>query len=427
VAPTHKKIAHLLFALALGVLGCNSASAHQRMSVSFRYRGEVMTATFFSNLRTASFTNAAEFAQTADFLDRLRLQNYAGRNRDMSDVERADLERGFFRYERLRDHDEVLVLHRGNAPLIREGDGQLPLGIGENVLGLIAVDRLGDPSFMQPVTTANPAYETLLLEKRLSPLAIRIPRPPTSQWIGNELPPGVFPHWDPFIRQTYFQPGRILYGDVIQANALFAQEGLWPLLHSLANTYGLFSTGRLISNPTIIDGIQYNGPSVCIPTLVVWEVFNKYTRGQIHKGSRTIYYERANARPLVIQGYNQWRDPYLNFDSLVQVFYKTGAEFREGWTELFAARDNFSFVRDVRILETRIESVLGRRLEQNLVSQSDPAISHHPHEMDSCVHKMLQARQQNVVEVSTPLTIGISIGNVQGPEIRLNLRHAYRQ
>jgi hypothetical protein len=380
-----------------------------RMSVTFQYKGEWMTATFFSQLRSLIQTEqeAVEFIRTADFLDQIRFRNYVLRDRRVTNEESIWWKRGFFDLEPLRHHDEILVLHRGVEPLVRNEQWEAPLGIGDKVVGLIAIDRLGDTLLDSLPAYGDGPYDRLLVEKRLQK---QIPRPSLSQWTGEQLPAGVFPHWDPFVRQTYFQPGRILYGDVIQANALFAEEGLWPLLHSLANTYGLFSTGRLIPKSKVIDGVEYQGPLVCIPTMVVWEVFNKMKDFRIKKGSRTLYYENSGARPLTMGGYNEWSDPLVSFGNYVQVMEKTGAEFRQGWTQQFAEKENFSFVRDVTIAETRFENIEGSRLIRRIVHQSDPKIAHHPHALEPCIQHLVKAAKPGVVEVPVAITIGLTLG-----------------
>jgi hypothetical protein len=414
-----------VFLLALFVSNALSANG-TRMSVTFQYKGEWMTATFFSQLRAVVQTeqDAVEFIRTADFLDKIRFRNYVLRDRGVTDEESNRWKRGFFDWEPLRHHDEILVLHRGVEPLVRSDQWEAPLGIGDKVVGLIAVDRLGDPFLDSLPAYGDGPHDQLLVEKRLGK---NIPRPSLSQWKGEQLPPGVFPHWDPLVRQTFFRPGRILYGDVIQANALFAEDGLWPLLHSLANTYGLFSTGRLIPKTKIIDGLEYRGPFVCIPTMVVWQVFNKMKDLRIKKGSRTLYYEGSGARPLRINGHNQWGDPLLGFGNYVQIMEKTGAEFRQGWTQQFAEKEHFSFVRDVTIAETRFENIEGSRLIRRIVHQADPRIAHHPHSLEPCIEHLVQAPKPGVIELQVPVTIGVSLGHSAPVNFEYKVKTAFPQ
>jgi hypothetical protein len=414
-----------VFVLFLALfVSCSLFADGTRMSVTFQYKGEWMTATFFSQLRSLIQTEqeAVEFIRTADFLDQIRFRNYVLRDRSVTNEQSIRWKRGFFDWEPLRHHDEILVLHRGVEPLVRNEQWEAPLGIGDKVVGLIAIDRLGDTLLDSLPAYGDGPHDHLLVEKRLEK---QIPRPLMSQWTGEQLPPGAFPHWDPFVRRTYFQPGRILYGDVIQANALFAEDGLWPLLHSLANTYGLFSTGRLIPKTKVIEGVEYRGPFVCIPTMVVWEVFNVMKDFRIRKGSRTLYYENSGARPLMMGGYNQWSDPLVGFGNYVQVMEKTGAEFRQGWTQQFAEKENFSFVRDVTIAETRFENIEGSRLIRRIVHQADPAIAHHPHSLEPCIQHLVQAAKPGVVEVPVAITIGLSLGGSAPSNFEYRFRTAH--
>ncbi len=161
--------------------------------------------------------------------------------------------------------------------------------------------------------------------------------------------------------------------------------------------------------------------------MVVWEVFNTERDFRIKKGSRTLYYESSGARPLMIHGNNQWRDPLLGFGSYVQVMEKTGAEFRQGWTQQFAEKENFSFVRDVTITETRFENIEGSRLIRRIVHQADPQIAHHPHSLEPCIDHLVRAAKPGVVEVQVPITIGVSLGSSAPVNFNYKFKTAFPQ
>ncbi len=409
-------------ALLLLWLPLSASALHQRMTVSFHYKGEPMKATFFTTVRDAAQNceEAIERSRAALFLDKLRFEHYTERA-NLSNEEATDLRLNLFNWEKLSAHDEIMVLHRGNPRARLNATDPFPLGIGEEILGMIAVDRLGNTFLDCLPGYDSPTYEELLIEKRLAPLGIKIPRPLASPYISGFMPKGLFKHWEPLVAERYYQPQNLVWGDVIHANALFAQEGTWPLIHSLANGYGLFSTGRIIprGKQITVGGFTYEGPRVFVPTLVVWEVFNKMDGFKVKKGSRTKYYEASGASPLMINGRNQWKDPRLGFGNLVQVMAKTGDEFRHGWTEQFAERDHFSFVRDVTIDKTEFETIDGTGLISRTVPTWAAEISHHPHQMNRCVNEMLEARHSPVAQLTIPLTITVSIGQ---PVLRVTNR-----
>lgn len=386
--------------------------ANQRMTVTFRYKGEVMKATFFSTTRTVCETveEAEDRRRATDYLDNLRFEHYTDRDSDMSEAEKRDWRANFFNWEKLARHDELMVIHRGEAPRETVPGNPVPLGIGKDIVAMIAVDRLGDTMLDCLPGYDSQTYERFLLEQRLAPLGLQIPREIPSVFVGNAMPKGMFKHWEPYIAQTYFTPQTLIIGDVIQANALFAHEGTWPLVHSLANGYGLFSTGRIIpkGKSKVINGIEYIGPRAFVPTLVVWEVFNKMKDGRIRKGSRTKYYEKSGGVPLVIGGSDQWRDPRLFYDNYVQIMSKTGDQFRGGWTEHFARHENFDFVRDVTILRTEFESMNGKALYSQPVPQWAQEIEHHPHHLNRCIADMLNPTPLQTLNLE--LKISVSIG-----------------
>ncbi len=397
---------------------------YQRMTVSFTYKGEPMKATFFTTVRSAAETEAeaTERLHTADYLDGLRFQNYVAKS-SMSEWEKADLRNNFFKWEPLRRHDEIMILHRGEL-------GDQAAGLGTDILGMIAIDRLGDTTLDSLPGYDLDAFETFLLEKRLAPLGIKVPRPEPFFWSGDRLPPGVYKHWDSVIGNEYFQSGRIVLGDVIQANALFAHEGTWPLIHSLANAYGLFSTGRIIpaGKKKIIGDMEYEGPWVFVPTLVVWEVFNKEEEGVVKKGSRTHYYERSGGRTLWIGGQDQWEDPRLLYGNHVQIMSKSGDGFRFGWTKQFAEKENFSFVRDVVIEKTVLETMDGGGLIGKLMPVFAEAIQHHPKNLSTCARVALAAENRAVTSVTIPVQIKVGIGNLENAVQRsFNIRRAFER
>jgi len=221
------------------------------------------------------------------------------------------------------------------------------------------------------------------------------------------------------LARDFFVPGNMVYGDVIQVDALYADEGMWPLLHSLANTYGLFSTGRIIppGSTFTIDNMTYTGPKVFLPNLVVWEVFNP-PQG---KSARTVYFEQSGAVPLQIAGRHQWRDPRLLHPWHVQVMSKTGMQFRSDWTAQFAAKDGFRFVDDVQIERTYIDEqrvvVNGaQQLSSVPLSPGSAPIAHHPVVLGNCIEQILDSRNQTVAHQTQSLEITISIGApVLGP------------
>lgn len=390
----------ILFSLFL--LAVPSWASYSRFRVEFTYKGQVLVATFFSKSPTLCPTYYDDFHFTAvgDFLEPYRFENYTRHKKNHE--EREKFRQGFFAWEPVRAHDELLVLHR---PTGRPSPGDA-LGLEGDILGMIAVDRL-DRS------------ESLLLERRLVPLNLRIPRPAEYTWSGRYIPRGVFPHWDPELARTYFRPENIVLGDVLQVNALFAHESTWPLLHTLASQYGLFSTGRILlsGEQLTLNGIQYTGPKVFVPTEFVWEVFNKFERGRIKKGALTQYYEMTQARPLVIDGYNQWRDPRLGNETLVQILRKDRVQFGPRWTEHFAKNEGFSFVRDAVVLETRLENSANRN-DYRLVRQPERPV------LDECVDELVRSQAHPVVQFQLPLTVSISLGNTPPQVFTFALRSA---
>lgn len=357
------------------------------MSISFLYQGQRMEATFLSNIHgyNTLATESALFLRLTQFLDQLRLQNYS---RDQSEEERKILRDGFFSHERLARHDELLVLHRG----IDWDHPQDPTGLGPEILGMVAIDRLGHPKPEYHSTYHPGDYEKLLVERRLSSLEITVPRPQPHLWTGSGLPPGVHPHWDSFIGMAFFQPGRIYVGDVIQANGFFATEGLAPLLYTLANRYGLFSTGRIVypAREKIIEGVTIHGPAVLVPTLVVWETFNKLVEGKRKEGSRTRYYRRAGARPLTIGGVEEWVDPLLGANVLVQILSQAGDDFRNWQNTFFSERDQTG-LESLRVDRTRFE-----RMEYGVgggwLPPGHQSLAHHPTRFLECAPRLTQVR-----------------------------------
>ncbi len=367
------------------LLLCELATAHQRMTVTFRYRGETLFATFYSNVLGGQLDDFEElrFLHWTQRLDQFRIQNYLG---IATAADGPKYMNGFFSKEKLFLHDEILVVHRSPLPGPKDIEGD------PEVIGLFALDRLGHPFYDCIPGWNEPQFEHFLLEKRLAPLGLRVERPKPVLWEGDKLPAGVFRHWEPYVAQRYFDAGRVYIGDVVQANALVSHEGVWPLVHSLANFYGLLSTGRLVPGrkSKTVEGLTVDGPAVIIPTLFVWEVFNTFKKGVRRQGSRTRYYQRAGAKPQCIGGNCEWTDPWLGKETLVQIFSKTGDEFRLSWPRLFAREERFSFVRDVQILHTeywRNENWDGKTYFTK--QPGEAPIGHHPTNFEPCVRALL--------------------------------------
>lgn len=375
------------------------------MSVTFQHRGEPMTATFFTRAYPFKTREGSGFPAVAQHLEQQRIQRYVLRNSEATEADVRDWQKGFFDWEPIAEHDDIMMIHRGPH---QPGN---PPGIGE-VVGLVAVDRAGNPS-QQPFPNAY-ADESLLLEKRLAPLGFRLPRPRAWKWIGPEpLPLGVFAHWHPHIARDYFQPDQIFWGDTIHINAYFADDGLGPLVHELANGFGLF-TGRMTYDPQ-------EGRRVYLPTEVVWEVFNRRTDKGIKQGSRTRFYKSLGAGFLTMGRDNQWNDPRLAPGNLVQVMFQ-GADFRETWTEKFLTLHDFSLVRDVSIQDVHYEYVQNDG-QLRLERPSTRSLQHLPKNLNSCILEVLAARANPPKAYHQPIQVSLSLGG--SAPVVLNLQTDY--
>lgn len=362
---------------------CLAGPGRVRMTISFRYQGERLEATFITNIHGYTTVRSEQpiFTRLAEFLDGLRLERYAGKR--MSDEEKAWLKKGFFSHEALSQHDEILVLHRGMDLETSSNNG--PSGLGPEILGITAVDRLGHPKPTYHSEYRRDDYEKLMLERRLSELGIAIPRPKPVLWEGEGLPPGVYPHWDVMIGPGFFEPGHVFLGDVIQVNGFFADEGLAPLLYTLANRYGLFSTGRIVyfRGPATIEGVEIPKRSVLVPTLVVWETFNKLKDGKRKVGLRTRYYGQTGAVPLEIDGVDEWVDPTLGPNTLVQILSKTGDAFRTNWLPQLRFRD-LTPLNSIVVEQVCYEPEWNSTLNGGFISPDHQSFTHHPRQFTDC-------------------------------------------
>lgn len=357
--------------------------------------GRQAYATFFSKGfdGPSNSANDQAFLMLANIIDSARVANYVSRE-DLSQAQICELESRLFSQEPLYWHDEVLVLHRRALGPPKGRLGALPqFMIGDELLALMAIDRLGPPrdhnllwSFVHQGYSIEEApevfaeeHEYLLLEHRLQELGLKVPRPVPHRLKGNRLPPGVFPHWEPILAKKYFRPENVMVGDVVQVNALFTEKDwdrLLPILHLLANSHGLFSTGRIIfeGETAVVHGRKYAGPKVFIPTLFVWEVFNPIKDGERKEGTRTRYYKLADGRPLKMGEHDEWKDPLLGKYN-VQIMSMTGDQLRIDWTKKLFAQDGVEAVERIvlgpNILQLR--SVCGRAWNSLKLGDSESA------------------------------------------------------